>query len=108
MNDGIVYVLHFDQPISPNHTAQHYIGYADNLSGRISHHRNGTGARLTQVARERGIGFEVVAVYSGTRDFERRLKNNFHGNKLCPYCNSGRNHPSIDGQKLEIKDFGNL
>lgn len=77
-----VYLLHFDQPISERHTCQNYIGYTDNLSSRIKDHTSGNGARLTQVARERGIKFTVARVWKGTRELERKLKNRKNGNKL--------------------------
>ncbi len=80
--------LHFHEPISPNHTAQHYLGYADDIARRIETHRKGHGARLTQVAKERRIGFTVVRVWEGKgRDFERQLKNRKNTPKLCPICN---------------------
>ena len=82
-----VYLLHFERPISPKHTCQHYLGYADDIERRIEEHRNGRGARLTAVAKERGIGFRVVRVWEGAdRQFERSLKNRKNAPKLCPCC----------------------
>ena len=83
----MIYLLHFDKPISPAHTCQHYIGYADDWEGRIEAHRAGHGARLTEVANERGIGFVVVRVWVGDRELERRIKNRKEGPALCPVCN---------------------
>ena len=83
---GYVYLLHFDRPISEKHTAQHYIGWAYHLSSRMQQHLSGRGARLTQVAKERGIGFTLVAVWPGDRSYERKLKNQKRGPKLCPIC----------------------
>jgi hypothetical protein len=54
---GTVYLLHFDRPISDKHTAQHYTGWTKYLPARALAHLRGRGARLTQVACERGIGF---------------------------------------------------
>lgn len=84
---GFVYLLHFSQPISDKHTCQHYIGWAKHLPSRIAAHMSGHGARLTQVARERGITFTVARVWEGDRYFERKLKNRKEGPKLCPICN---------------------
>lgn len=83
-----VYLLHFDAPISDKHTCQHYIGFTSRtLTERITEHRKGQGARLTQVAKERGIGFRVVRTWAnGTRSLERQLKNQKMGNRLCPIC----------------------
>lgn len=101
-----VYLLHFDRPISPNHTTQHYIGWTLDLAERIHHHEMGNGARLTEVAAERGIGFEVARTWDAhegpchltrngngwahckeCRDLERKLKAQHNGPRLCPICN---------------------
>jgi len=84
-----VYLLHFDSKIA-NH-AQHYIGYAEDVDTRVAEHRSNPGARLMQVAKERGIGFEVVRVWpDGDRNFERRLKNQKHAWRHCPICRATR------------------
>jgi predicted GIY-YIG superfamily endonuclease len=83
----MVYLLHFDRPISDAHTCQHYLGWAKSLKKRITEHKAGTGARLTAVALERGISFEVVRTWPGGRALERQLKNRKNGHKLCPLCN---------------------
>lgn len=83
-----VYLLHFNSPIAPGkHTCQHYIGFAEDVWARVDEHAKGQGARLTRVARERGIGFKVVRVWDNKgRVFERRLKNRKEAPRLCPYC----------------------
>lgn len=83
---GFVYLLHFDRPISPAHTAQHYIGWAYRLDSRMRQHLNGRGARLTQVANERGIGFVIAASWPGDRYYERKLKNRKNAARMCPIC----------------------
>lgn len=85
---GWVYLLHFHQPIAPGkHTCRHYLGFADeDLERRIRQHRAGSGARLTEVAKERGIGFSVVRCWVGDRKLERKLKNLHNGPKLCYLC----------------------
>lgn len=83
---GTVYLLHFDRPISDRHTAQHYIGWAYHLGSRANQHLAGRGARLTQIAKERGIGFVIAAAWPGDRHYERRLKNRKNAPKLCPIC----------------------
>ena len=85
----MVYLLHFERPISNRHTTQHYIGYADVLQRRIDAHRAGRGARLVEVAAERGIGFQVARVWRGDRGLERQLKRRKEGPRLCPICNAG-------------------
>lgn len=83
-----VYLLHFERPISDRHTCQHYLGYTSRqLRKRIADHRAGRGARLTQVAKERGIQFICVRTWSnGSRGLERRLKNRKNSHDLCPVC----------------------
>lgn len=85
---GYCYLLHFERPISDKHTCQHYLGYTSKqLRKRMEDHRSGRAARLTQVAKERGISFMCVRVWrDGTRGMERRLKNRKSGNDLCPVC----------------------
>jgi predicted GIY-YIG superfamily endonuclease len=81
-----VYLLHFDQPISPNHTCQHYLGWADDWQRRIEQHRRGQGSRLCQVAQERNIDFTVVRLWIGDRSLERQLKRRKASPRLCPIC----------------------
>ena len=82
-----VYLLHFEQPISPDHTAQHYIGFTDDLPRRLEQHRAGAGSRLCEVAKERGIDFVLVRTWEGDRAKERQLKRRKAGPRLCPPCN---------------------
>ena len=84
-----VYLLHFDQPIgsdNPRGKAQHYIGSAYNVSSRMHQHLTGRGARLTQVLKERGIGWCIARIWEGDRAFERKLKNRKEAPRLCPIC----------------------
>src|SRR5689334_487460 len=95
---GTIYLLHFDRPISDKHTAQHYTGWTTYLPGRALAHLRGRGARLTQVALERGIGFCIARTWPGDRDFERRLKNRKEGPRLCPICRN-RMHGAMAEQE---------
>jgi predicted GIY-YIG superfamily endonuclease len=88
---GTVYLLHLERPLSPGHTAQHYTSWADDLAARLADHAAGRGARFTQVALERGIGWELVRTWEGaTRADERRKKRGAHGMRLCPLCRAAR------------------
>ena len=84
----MVYLAHFERRY---HHAGHYVGWtrnADTLPKRIKHHRQGSGARLMEVIAQAGIGFDVVRTWpDGDRSFERRLKDQKHGPRLCPKCN---------------------
>ncbi len=90
-----VYLLHFSSPISPDHTAQHYLGSTDNLSRRLAEHRAGRGARLCEVALERGIGFVLARTWTGDRRTERKLKRRKEGPRLCPICNRRHEQPHL-------------
>ena len=84
-----VYLLHFSAPISPRHTCQHYIGWAESWPDRIAIQRagNGDAARLCQVAKERGIDFIIARIWpDGDKALERRLKNQHNTRRLCPVC----------------------
>jgi predicted GIY-YIG superfamily endonuclease len=100
--DGYVYLLHFQRPISQHHTCQHYVGYTTNLPARIQSHRLGFAARLTAVAKERQISFEVVRVWFGDRQLERQIKKRKGSNRLCPYC-GGRELNAPEMTPIEIK-----
>jgi predicted GIY-YIG superfamily endonuclease len=90
LNQGGLYLLHFSEKVSH---ARHYLGFAESdIGARVAKHRKGQGARLTQVAAERGIGMEVVRIWPGAdRNFERKLKNGKKGPKYCPICYPGKN-----------------
>lgn len=80
-----VYILHFSDAVSGR--ARHYVGFANNVNGRLWHHQNGSGARLTQVAAERGIEMSLARTFDGAdRSFERRLKNTKNTARYCPMC----------------------
>lgn len=83
-----VYLLHFSDRINPTHPCQHYIGFSEDVATRITQHRAGQGARLCEVAKERGISMELARVWwEGDRKLERQLKNRKNSPKLCPLCN---------------------
>lgn len=82
---GTVYLLHFHTGYKH---ARHYLGWASQLERRLAHHANGTGARLTQVARAKGIEWTVARTWQhADRTAEARLKRHKHNSRLCPICN---------------------
>jgi hypothetical protein len=91
----MVYLLHLTQ-VMPRGIARngkplqagHYVGYTQlNLELRLTHHRNGTGARMLQVCRERGGDWVVARVWpDGDRVWERRIKRQKNAARLCPIC----------------------
>jgi predicted GIY-YIG superfamily endonuclease len=86
-----VYLLHLDRPLSH---ARHYLGSTADLEARLEEHRRGTGARLMEVCKERGIGFTLARTWAGGRTLERQLKQQKGGPRLCPIC---LDHHSIFG-----------
>jgi len=95
----MIYLLHFNRRINPTRPARHSLGYAGDLAGRLAEHATGRGARLTQVALERGIAWRLVRTWEGeTRTDERRHKRGAHGRRLCPLCRAGRTRRGGDHQ----------
>jgi hypothetical protein len=104
---GYVYLLHLAQPIGQPQTAEqraeyglpprqvshyvprarHYLGWCKDVAARIQAHQGGYGARFMRAAAAAGIEFDVVRVWLGGRDLERRLKNQKNSPRLCPLCN---------------------
>lgn len=80
---GTIYLIHFDRPYKH---AQHYLGWAKQLSARIAHHQDGTGANLLKFVRAAGIPFHMVRTWPGTRTDERVLHNYKNSRGLCPVC----------------------
>ena len=81
---NVAYLLHFSAKIADH--AGHYLGSADDLDQRLAEHRQGRGARLTQVAVELGIELKLVRTWPGGRQQERRLKRQKNHPKFCPVC----------------------
>jgi len=93
-----VYLLHLERALPRGVSAKgkalkagHYIGWTDDLVGRMMKHSEGKGARFTQVCVERGIEFRLVRTWDGVgRSFERMLKTRIKNAPwLCPVCTPG-------------------
>jgi predicted GIY-YIG superfamily endonuclease len=80
---GTVYLIHLGTKF---HHAQHYIGWASNVAGRLYHHRKGTGARFLAAVNQAGISYEIVREWPGDKQLERKLKNRKNASLLCPVC----------------------
>lgn len=83
---GTVYCLHFSRKYKH---AGHYIGWTQDLEGRLEEHRKGQGARLLQVIQAAGIDWELARIWNEkTRKFERQLKKRCFGliAEICPLC----------------------
>jgi hypothetical protein len=90
---GHIYLLHFvvpyvaiQQPGKKLQTAGHYLGWSEDLMSRLLAHKNGQGARLTQVIKEAGIEWQLARVWPGDRFLERQLKKRGGRSRFCPLC----------------------
>ena len=87
---GTVYLLHFDRPYKH---AGHYTGWTMRLVDRLDAHESGHGARLTEVVRDAGIGWQLARTWPGDRHRERALKRQGGASRRCPLCGI---HPRPD------------
>ncbi len=78
-----VYLIHIDKPL---HHARHYLGFSEDLPGRIQKHRNGQGAAFMKAIEKNGISWHVSRIWEGDRTFERMLKDQHNASHLCPTC----------------------
>lgn len=80
---GTVYLIHLSEKMSHS---QHYIGWANDVQGRLYHHRHNRGSRFLAAANQKGISYEIVRQWPGDKNFERQLKNRKKARLLCPIC----------------------
>jgi hypothetical protein len=103
---SVCYLLHFDAPLgnpgNPRGRAQHYLGYADRLDRRALEHLTGRGAKITQALFARGIGFVIARTWPGSRSFEKKLKRQKMGPRLCPIW---RRQPPAGQLPLDLPDW---
>ncbi len=90
-NQGWVYLICFSRKYRH---AKHYLGWAKDPDKRFDEHKNGTGARLTQVVVENGIELVMVWKKIGTRNDERKLKNRKKARLMCPLCQGAVTNPT--------------
>ena len=90
----LVYLVHFDRPLGSGRLGQarHYLGSTRDLAQRILDHARGRGARLIEVAEDRGILWSVVRTWpcpsaGAAFALERRLKARTEAPCFCPLCN---------------------
>jgi predicted GIY-YIG superfamily endonuclease len=101
---GVVYLLHFHERLgTAKHSIQHYLGFSTDLEARLGKHRQGRGARITEVLKERGIGFDVVAVWPGNRQIENALK--LHSaTRICPACTPNPRIPLLVSEAIRAEE----
>jgi hypothetical protein len=84
--EGVVYLVHFDSPLSH---ARHYVGFCereDGLDSRFEYHAKGRGSRLLAALTKAGGKFTLVRLWRGTRNDERALKRRKNTPAYCPRC----------------------
>ena len=96
---GYCYLIHLDAPLNPTHPARHYLGFSSYLPARMAAHVSGRGARFMQVARERGISWQIARTWPGDRSQERKLKNYKNAPRLCPVCRQARAAQQLAGSE---------
>lgn len=86
--EGVAYLIHLWQHIGRGVRGQagHYLGSTERLPERLEAHRRGNGARLMEVAAERGIGWTLARTWPGGRAKERQLKRQHNSPEMCPEC----------------------
>jgi hypothetical protein len=99
-----IYLLCFDRPF---HHARHYIGFTesvDTIERRCKVHRSGHGSYLLAAVAKAGIDWKVARVWpDGDRNFERKLKNQKQGPRLCPICRKWEEEWGKRSGKTKIK-----
>lgn len=78
-----VYLIHLDTPL---HHVRHYVGFSENLPGRIQKHRNGQGAAFMKAIAKEQISWHMSRIWDGDRTFERMLRDQHNASHLCPTC----------------------
>lgn len=81
--DGFVYLLHFEKPYKG---CRHYLGFANDIDQRMQRHQDGRGNGLVKAVLDAGINVHLVRVWSGCRNFERKLKRQKNAHRYCPEC----------------------
>lgn len=91
---GTIYLIHFDKPIgdmsNPRSQALHYLGWTKDLGKRLDRHSIGRGSAIMRAVMNSGVGWKVVKTWPGTRDEERRMKNQKNSKRYCPSCDDGK------------------
>jgi hypothetical protein len=88
----MIYLLHFAKIIgdlgNPHGQARHYIGWCSgNIEDRLAAHKRGDGAAITAWLVTHAIGWQLVRLWVGNGDLERKIKNRKEAPGLCPICN---------------------
>jgi hypothetical protein len=106
---SVVYLLHL---VPAYRHARHYLGFAASsgfLPRRLRDHASGHGANLTRVAVAAGCRFELTRLWPGSRDDERRLKQQRAVPRLlCPACPGRQARQPVAGQGGLLDPLGGV
>jgi predicted GIY-YIG superfamily endonuclease len=81
-----VYVLNFDEAITPRQL-RHYVGWTKNLPNRLfDHYYLNSGANLAKHARRLEVGWTVSLVIADGSQRDERLVKTVTGSRCCPLC----------------------
>lgn len=84
--NGIIYLLHYKEKLSGH--AQHYVGWTNDLENRILQHKQGIEkkCKLTYEFAKAKIPFKISKLWYGTRNDERKIKNQRNHPRHCSCC----------------------
>jgi predicted GIY-YIG superfamily endonuclease len=77
------YLLHFDASI---YGAQHYLGWALDITRRVKTQLSGRGARLVRQALAAGLGVELVRTWPDADLRQERVLKRRGPKSYCPRC----------------------
>jgi hypothetical protein len=93
---GYVYLLHFARPLgnltNPRAQARHYVGFSDDLEGRLVEQLAGRGAKIVAAALKAGITFEVFS-WPAPLAVEKLIKATKKAARYCPTCSAAAGRP---------------
>jgi hypothetical protein len=86
---GYIYLFHFHQPLgnltNSRAQARHYVGFAEDLAGRLAVQVAGRGAKIVRAAVERGIAFDIFS-WPAPLAVEKLIKDHKKTQDFCPTC----------------------
>ena len=102
---GTVYLLHFSRAY---YHARHYLGFTQNLEGRLQRHRWGAGSPLVRAAVRTGVEIFLARRWDNvTVAFERRVHERRGGLRhVCPICSGPAARRIGNPHRDPITDIG--
>src|SRR3989440_11558285 len=98
-----VYLIHLNTPYKH---AKHYLGFSEDVQGRVQKHRRGNGARFMEVITKEGISWHVSRIWDGGRELEAALKTGNNSGRLCPTCLQEKVYERVFSVQVKIRPDG--